>query len=142
MKYLLDTCVISELVRKDPDLHVVEWIDSCPEEDLFLSTLTIGELCKGIAKLPLSAKKEQLLRWVEFDLIDRFADRIVDIDLDTAKIWGKIQADAEQKGKAMPAIDSLIAATGLARDLVIVTRNSKDMEHSGVSLFNPWKRYE
>jgi len=138
MKYLLDTCVISELIKKDPYPPVRKWIESCPEEEFALSTLTFGELFKGISKLKLSEKKESLFRWVNYDLVDRFAGRIVDVDFKIAKVWGEIQADAEQKGKAMPAVDSLIAATGLAYNLTVVTRNIKDMEQSGVPLFNPW----
>jgi predicted nucleic acid-binding protein len=70
---------------------------------------------------------------------NRFQDKIIDFDLHTATVWGKIQAKSEMSGRKMPAIDSLIAATGLSHDLVVVTRNTRDMEISGVELLNPWE---
>ncbi|MGD9365895.1 MAG: hypothetical protein PVH87_09380 [Desulfobacteraceae bacterium] len=77
-------------------------------------------------------------RWIENELRDRFQNRIIGIDMRVLIIWGEIQCIAEKKGKPMPVIDSLIAATGIAHDLIVVTRNISDMEQSGVKLFNPW----
>jgi len=138
MKYLLDTCVISELIKKKPNPKIVQWIAKTEESSLFMSVLTIGEIHKGIEKLPESRKKEKLHDWIRYDLEERFQNRILDFDLQTAVIWGRIQAHSELSGKAMPAIDGLIAATGLSYDLAVVTRNSTDMEMSGVTLINPW----
>ena len=81
MKYLLDTCVISELVARQPNPHVVAWVDSVEETRLYLSVIAIGEIRRGIAKLPDSVRKEQLNRWLEEDLLVRFAGRIVPIDV-------------------------------------------------------------
>ena len=139
MKYLLDTCVISELVKVNPEPKVIAWIQQAAEENLYLSALTFGELHKGIARLPASTRKKNLHQWVEHDLTERFANRVLAIDLQVAKTWGEIQGVAATAGRPMPAIDSLIAATGLAHDLTVVTRNTADMEPSGVSLFNPWE---
>ena len=139
MKYLLDTCVISELTKLKPNIKVVDWISNQNEVDLYISTLTFGELFKGIEKLSISIKKDKLHNWLENDLKDRFWNRIIDINLDIATVWGKIQAIAEQKGKPMPAIDSLIAATGIAINLIVVTQNVPDMKQSGVDLLNPWE---
>ena len=138
MKYLLDTCVISELIKKNPNKQVVKWISGTTETNLFISVLTIGELHKGIEKLPESRKKEKLHKWVNYDLKERFKDRIVNFDLQVANIWGKIQAWSESAGKAMPAIDGMIAAIGIANDFIIVTRNTSDMEISGACLLDPW----
>jgi len=138
MKYLLDTCVISELIKKNPNKQVVEWISKTTETNLFISVLTIGELHKGIEKLPESRKKEKLHKWLNCDLKERFKDRIIDFDLQVATTWGKIQARSESAGKAMPAIDGMIAATGIANDFIIVTRSTSDMEISGASLLDPW----
>jgi predicted nucleic acid-binding protein len=138
MNYLLDTCVISELIKKNPNPKVVQWVAKAEETSLFMSVLTIGEIHKGIEKLPESRKKEKLHDWVKYDLEERFKDRILNYDFQTAAIWGKIQAHSELSGKAMPAIDGLIAAIGLAYDLAVVTRNTIDMEISGVTLINPW----
>jgi len=138
MNYLLDTCVISELINKNPDPNVIQWITEAEESRLFISVLTIGEFYKGVAKLPKSKKKEKLYEWVKYDLEKRFNDRIRNFDFQSAAIWGKIQAQSKLSGKAMPAIDGMIAATGIAYNLTVVTRNTTDMEVSGVALFNPW----
>lgn len=138
MNYLLDTCVISELINKNPDPNVIQWITEAEESRLFISVLTIGEIYKGVAKLPKSKKKEKLYEWVKYDLEKRFNDRIRNFDFQSAAIWGKIQAQSKLSGKAMPAIDGMIAATGIAYNLTVVTRNTTDMEVSGVALFNPW----
>ncbi len=139
MKYILDTCVISELAKPAPNKKVISWVTRNNEENFYLSTLTFGELHKGISKLSHSKRKKTLHQWVEYELKERFENRIIEVDLKVAKVWGEIQGEAELKGRPMPAIDSLIAATGVAHDLIVVTRNSSDMEQSGVSLFNPWE---
>jgi predicted nucleic acid-binding protein len=100
------------------------------ENNFYISILTFGKLYKGIEKLPESNKKEALPNWVENDLKERFWDRIIDIDMQVASMWGKIQGGTERVDRLMPTIDSLIAATGLAHDLTIVTRNNSDMERS------------
>lgn len=139
MKYILDTCVISELAKLAPNKKVISWVTQNDEEDFYLSALTFGELHKGISKLSSSKRKENLHRWVEYELKERFENRIIDIDLKVAKVWGEIQGKAELKGRPMPTIDSLIAATGAAHDLIVVTRNTSDMKQSGISLLNPWE---
>jgi predicted nucleic acid-binding protein len=138
MKYLLDTCIISEMVKPKPERNVVRWLLDQNETDLYVSVLTFGELHRGIERLPGSRKKESLHAWVENDLKERFSNRTLDINIIVAKIWGRIQGVAEKNGKPMPVIDSLIAATGIAYGLIVVTRNAADMEQSGVGLFNPW----
>lgn len=139
MKYLLDTCVISELAKPAPNPKVVAWATQNDEENFYLSSLTFGEIHKGIFKLPPSKRKEDLLQWVEHELKDRFRTRIIEITLKVARQWGETQAISESQGRPMPTIDSLIAATGLAHDLTVVTRNVADMRQSGVSLLNPWE---
>lgn len=138
MNYLLDTCLISELAKPNPDEKVVNWVLSENETNFYVSVLTFGELHKGIEKLPESKKKEDLRIWIEDELKNRFQNRVISIDMRVSILWGKIQCIAEKTGKPMPAIDSLIAATGIAYDLTVVTRNVADMEQSGVRLLNPW----
>lgn len=138
MNYLLDTCLISELAKSKPDEKVVDWVLSENETSFYISVLTLGELYKGVEKLPESKKKEELRIWIEDELKNRFQSRIISIDMRVSILWGKIQCLAEKNGKPMPAIDSLIAATGIAYDLTVVTRNVADMEQSGVKLLNPW----
>jgi toxin FitB len=138
VKYLLDTCLISELVKKEPNPAVVSWLDEEDEQKLFLSVLNLGELQKGISKLPDNAKKDELQAWVALDLVERFAGRILEIDLETALSWGRLQGEAERLSEKLPVMDSLIAATAAAHGLVVVTRNVKDMERWGVRVCNPW----
>ena len=139
MNYLLDTCVISELIKPKPNSKVVKWLRSCRDENLFLSVLTIGEIQKGISKLPDSRKRNNLQKWMDAELILRFDRRILGIDFKIAQKWGEVQASAEITGTKMPVIDSLIAAIGLVHDLTIVTRDTSGMEKNGAKLFNPWK---
>lgn len=138
MKYILDTCVVSELTKPKPERSLLKWIKQKDEIDFYLSVLTIGELHKGISRLEESKKKQLLIQWVESDLTKRFENRILPVTDSIAKKWGEIQGKAEQEGKKMPVIDSLIAATGLVHDFQIITRNTIDMEKSGVKLYNPW----
>lgn len=139
MKYLLDTCLLSELVKKKPNSGVVRWLDKADESALYLSSLTIGELQRGISKLPDNPRKETLQAWVNNDLASRFEGRILDIDTEVAKAWGVMQGTGEQKGVVLPAIDSLIAATAIVHKLTVVTRNIKDIERCHVKVFNPWE---
>ncbi len=138
MKFLLDTCVISELSKKKPAQCVVKWISDIDENNLFISVLTIGEIYKGIEKLPDSLKKAALYSWVTNDLEERFHKRILPFNTSVATMWGKIQAQSELAGKSMPIIDGQIAATGHYHNLTVATRNISDMEISGVALYNPW----
>lgn len=139
MNYLLDTCIVSELIKDDPEIKVANWVSEAPETSLYLSVLTLAELHKGIEKLPESKRKDKLHKWVNSDLRERFKNRILDFDLKSATKWGEIQGQAEIVGRPMPLIDGLIAATGISNDLIVVTRNVKDMEQSGVTIFNPWE---
>ena len=135
----MDTCVISELVKPKPNAKVIEWLRSCQDESLFLSSLTIGEIQKGISRLPNSRKKIKLQNWLDSELIQRFDERILGIDFKVAQKWGEMQAASEIAGIKMPVIDSLIASIGIVFDMTVVTRNTADMKNSGVRLFNPWK---
>ncbi|WP_252178488.1 type II toxin-antitoxin system VapC family toxin [Endozoicomonas sp. 4G] len=139
MKYLLDTCVLSEAFKKNPDKHVLEWIDSREENRLYLSVLTLAEIEKGIIKCQEPVRQEKLRTWLESDLMERFKHRILPIDLGVAIAWGRIQAESEKKGTPMPVIDGLIAVTGLVNDCTVVTRNTGDMRMSQVQLYNPWE---
>jgi len=135
--YLLDTCLLSELIRKEPNQGVLDWIKDKEESSLFLSVLTIGELRKGIVKLKPSTKKKELTQWFA-ELESRFKDRIIPIDIQISLKWGEIQANLEVNGNSMPTIDSLIASTALCKNLIVVTRNGKDMKQSHVEILNPW----
>lgn len=139
MNYLLDTCVISELIKPKPSSKVIKWLRACQDENLFLSSLTIGEIQKGISKLPNSRKRNKLQDWIDSELLPRFDKRILGIDINVAQKWGEIQAISEMAGTKMPVIDSLIASIGIVHDMTIVTRDTGGMRKSGVRLFNPWE---
>jgi predicted nucleic acid-binding protein len=142
MKYLLDTCVISELIKKIPDPHVVGFVDALEPDDVFLSVITIGEIVKGIEKLPASKRKQELHTWLREDLLIRFDGKILSIDTDVMLEWGKLTAQVESAGKPMPAIDALIAATVLTYEMTLITRNVSDFETAGIEIANPWSREE
>ena len=139
MKYLLDTCLISELVKKSPNGSVLGWLDKQDEDQLYLSALTIGELQKGISKLADARKKEELQIWLSSDLVSRFERRILNIDTEVAVRWVELIGEAERRGKRLPVIDSLIAATAAVHNLTVVTRNTGDLEKCAVRVLNPWK---
>jgi tRNA(fMet)-specific endonuclease VapC len=139
MKYLLDTCVISELVAKRPSQKVVDWIDQLDPDSVYLSVITIGEIRKGIEKLPDSPRKATLQTWLTDELLVRFNGRILPIDIAVILVWGQLIGRLELKGKKMAAIDSLIAASALHNKCELVTRNEDDFKHAGVKIVNPWK---
>ncbi len=137
MRVLLDTCVLSELYKPEPLVTVYESIMNVPDEHLFISVITMGEIDKGIALLPDGQRKEALLQW--FTTIEHeYAERLLPITTETAAIWGKITAKAQQEGFIIHASDGLIAATALQHGLHLMTRNVKDFEPTHVMLINPW----
>jgi toxin FitB len=135
--FLLDTNIISELIKHKPEPKVTTWIDSIDENLLYLSVLTLGEIRKGITSLRGASRRVTLEAWLESDLILRFADRILPIDHAVADRWGRIAAAAAAKSP-LPVIDGLLAATALDQNLTFVTRNTKDIALTGVPVFNPW----
>ena len=139
MKYLLDTCLISELVKKEPNPAVLAWLDVQDEQSLFLSVLNLGELQKGVNELVDGAKKDALDAWLRHDLVERFNNRILPVDQETALYWGRLQGGAEHKGEKLPVMDSLIAATAAVHGMLVVTRNTKDLERCGAQVCNPWE---
>nr|AGC72835.1 plasmid stability protein [uncultured bacterium A1Q1_fos_1246] len=138
MNYLLDTNVISELVAEQPSQKVVEWIDTLTDERIYLSAITIGELKKGIEKLPASQRKELLREWLTEELLIRFAGRILSIDTAVMLTWGQLTATLEQRGRKLPAMNSLIVALALQGGFTLVTRNAADFRDTGVTVLNPW----
>ena len=139
MRYLLDTCVISELVAKQPADLVVEWVDGLDPDDVYLSAITIGEIQKGIERLPQSRRRTQLDTWLTDELLGRFAGRVVALDEDVMLTWGRMMASLESRGISLPAFDSLLAASALHGDFVLVTRNEADFNATAVRLHNPWR---
>lgn len=137
--YLLDTNVISELIKLRPESKVVSWFQATSEELLYLSVLAIGEIRKGIDSLPRSNKRALLESWLANDLVLRFAGRILAVNLDIAERWGLICAQAKIAGASLAVIDGLMAATALHHNLTLVTRNTKDVQVAGINTLNPWQ---
>ncbi|MFT5391143.1 MAG: putative nucleic acid-binding protein [Gammaproteobacteria bacterium] len=135
MSYLLDTNVVSETVRARPAPAVIAWLADVPDEALHVSVLTLGEIRRGIDKLPNTQRREHLRVWLEHDLPDWFGPRVLDIDRAVADDWGRLLAAA---GRTLPSIDSLIAATALHHGLRVVTRNVTDFQLPGLEVINPW----
>jgi predicted nucleic acid-binding protein len=136
--FLLDTNVISELIKPRANPKVTTWIDATDEELLYLSVLTLGEIRKGVVLLPRSARRTTLEAWLSNDLPLRFSGRIVNIDQEVADRWGHLYGLASAKGANVAVIDGLLAASAIQHNLTLVTRNTKDVAATGVSLFNPW----
>jgi predicted nucleic acid-binding protein len=137
VKYLLDTCVVSELTKPQPSPRVTRWLEGIDERQLAISAVTIGELEKGIERLTASKRKHALRTWLN-ELIAGYDQKILGITLEVAAEWGRISAVAELKGHSLSVIDGLIAATARTRSLVIVTRNTADMRRTGAKLLDPW----
>ena len=133
--FLIDTNVVSELIKQTPEPRVTAWIDATDEQLFYLSVLTLGEVRRGIVCLPHSKRRAHLEAWLSSDLPIRFAGRILDIDHEIADRWGHLSG---AKGATVPVIDGLLAATAMHHNLTLVTRNTKDIARTGVALFNPW----
>jgi predicted nucleic acid-binding protein len=137
--WLLDTCVLSELAKPRPDAGVVRWLEEADETRLYLSVVTLGELEKGIARLPASARRARIERWVREELAARFEGRLIDVERKVAERWGAISGASEARGVPLPVIDALIAASALTHGLEVVTRNTVDLERCGARCVNPWQ---
>jgi len=138
--FLLDTNIISELVKPKPEANVTEWVENTDESLLYLSVLTLGEIRRGIAALPRSRRRATLEAWLDKDLRARFEGRILVIDHEVADRWGLLTAAARNCGIALPVIDGLLAATALEHNLTLVTRDTGQIPSMGVAVFNPWEK--
>ena len=136
--FLLDTNIISELMKPRPNRRLTDWISATAEELLHLSAITIGEVRKGIELLDEGTKRVALQSWLEHDVRVRFAGRILAFDDAVAERWGVIEALAKRQRTTLPTIDAQLAATAQHYGLTFVTRNTNDVRPTGVSLFDPW----
>nr|WP_249803446.1 type II toxin-antitoxin system VapC family toxin [Bradyrhizobium sp. 21] len=135
---LLDTNVLSEVQRPAPSPGVLAWLDTVDEDRAFISVASIAELRRGIALLNDGRRRAALAAWLAHDLPARFAERILPIDRGVAERWGDLMAQSRKSGVALSVMDGFFAATALANNLTLVTRNVKDFAAFGVPLFNPW----
>lgn len=135
--FLVDTNVISEIVKPRPHPTVMRWFAAADESLIHFSVLTLGEIRKGISSSPIPSRKAQFEAWLTA-LIDRFSARILPIDIAIADRWGHLAGICRAKGTTLPVIDGLLAATALHYDLTLVTRNVKDIQGSGADTLDPW----
>jgi hypothetical protein len=135
---LLDTNVLSEVQRPAPDPKVLAWLDTVDEDRVFISVASIAELRRGVALMDDGRRRAALTGWLANDLPARFAERILPIDQAVAERWGDLMAQSRRGGVALSVMDGFFAATALAKDLTLVTRNVRDFAPFGVRLHNPW----
>jgi len=139
MKYLIDTNVLSELTKPNPDKDVVKWFIDTPDTNKFISVVSIGEIVHGIERLPNSHRKNKLSAWFNEIIFEGFNERILNIKTSTMQIWGKMMAELHRSFQVQ---DTFIAATALENNLIIATRNVKDFFGiAGLKILNPWENY-
>jgi len=136
--FLLDTNVLSELVKPVPNLKVLTWLEKADEDRLFLSVVSIAEIKHGISLKDKGRKQNSLTAWLENDLLPRFDKHIIPIDQTIALAWGDLMGLSKRQGRHLAALDGFIAATTKTYHLTLVTRNIKDFDFLGLNLFNPW----
>lgn len=137
--FLLDTNVVSELVRPTPEARVVDWVAAQSAPDLFIAAVSLGELVRGVSRMPSGRRRARLARWVEVDLAARFAGRVLPFDRDAAVIWGNLMGTGDRAGRPPAAIDAQLAAIALQNDLVLATRNTADFALLEIRTFDPWR---
>jgi predicted nucleic acid-binding protein len=142
MTYLLDTNVVSEWIRPQPNPNLVAWLDEVDEDRLHVSVATFAEIRHGIELMAPGRRRQALMHWLDEELADRFADRILPIDRTVAGSWGVVMARASASGASMATMDGFLAATAAAHNLTLVTRDAADFRVAGVAIFNPWEAAE
>ncbi len=137
--YLLDTNVVSEAVKPRPDAKVLNWLETNRSSLTYISAMTIGELEQGIVRSPSPRRAKELRDWLESQLKPKFRNRILGLDEKVMTHWGQITGEALNKGRPANLFDSLLAATAIAHQLTLVTRNVRDVSMFAVTVFNPWE---
>jgi len=137
MSFLLDTNVISEWVKPQPNLAIIAWLDGVDEDEVFISVISLTELRYGIERLAAGKRRNRLEEWLRNELPLRFEGRILNVDSTVANICGEVLARREAKGRPIGAMDAYLAATAEAHGLTLVTRNDSDFEDT-VTCLNPW----
>ena len=136
MSFLVDTNVLSESVKPKPDAGVMAWLRE-NERDLYVSTITIGELRRGIERLPDGARKSKLRHWLQ-SLCDCMQGRVLSFSTSSAHVWGQLKAKWDAAGLVIPTLDSQIAAIAQRHGLIVITRNTRDFVKTGVKVVNPF----
>jgi toxin FitB len=139
VSFLLDTNVVSEWVRPQPDRNVISWLAEVDEDRVFISVISFAEIRRGVEMLAAGRRRERLATWLAEELPVRFEERILDIDRHVADTWGVVMARGQKIGLTLGSMDAFVAATAEAHGLILVTRNVKDFERLGISLLDPWQ---
>jgi len=139
VSFLLDTNVVSEWVRPQPDRNVISWLAEVDEDRVFISVISFAEIRRGIEMLAAGRRHERLATWLAEELPVRFEERILDIDRQVADTWGVLMARGQKIGLTLGSMDAFVAATAEAHGLTLVTRNVKDFRRLGISLLDPWQ---
>jgi toxin FitB len=138
MNFLVDTCLLSELYKPKPQRSVVDWVSEQKSNALWVSSITMGELERGIAKLDAGHAQQKLTLWL-LQIHSQFENQALGFQLPEARIFGQISGRCERLGAKLAVADAMLAATALCHDMTLVTRNVRDFERTGVRLFNPWQ---
>lgn len=137
MSFLVDTCVLSEAVKRRPADCVVQWLLSV-QDSLYISVLTIGEIQRGLVLSETDFLRTQREEWLR-ELLFAHRERILPVTTDIAKTWGQVSGQCQKEGHIRPQVDCLLAATAICHDLTIATRNEADFEWTNAKVLNPWK---
>lgn len=138
MNYLLDTNVVSEWTKPQPDGNVARWLAETDEDRVYLSVITFAEIRQGVEEMAAGRRRRTLTAWLEGELPTRFEGRILGVGLAVAEAWGALMARSNRMGARLGVMDAFFAATAEAHGLTLVTRNTKHFERLGVALLNPW----
>jgi predicted nucleic acid-binding protein len=139
VSFLLDTNVVSEFVRPQPDRNVMSWLAEVDEDRVFISVISFAEIRRGIELLATGRRRERLATWLAEELPARFEERILNIDAHLAETWGVVMARGQKIGLTLGSMDAFVAATAAAHDLTLATRNVKDFASLDIPLLDPWQ---
>ncbi len=142
MSYLLDTNVISEPRKRDPNTNVLLWLKQKPAKQLFISSITIAEISLGKHNAKTPDQQEALSSWLEYRIKPQYIERILPITTEIAEVWGELISHPHSVQHQSHVFDLFIVATAIVHDLTVVTRNIKHFQIFPITVINPWEDLE